>query len=73
MAKITAEQLEIARGWQAFGERLGWKVVECDEGLAKFSRDHESSFFKIWLPERQDIERTWREQDKLEIKAVANG
>ncbi len=71
MAKITAEQLEIADGWRQFAERLGWKLLECDVGLAKFERrDVTRGEFKIWRDERNDIERTWREAEQASVTQI---
>lgn len=35
MAKITVEQLEIAKEWEAWGDRLGWKYLHCETGTDK--------------------------------------
>ena len=63
MAKITAEQLAIAEGWNVFGQRLGWILLECDEGKAKFGSDRVKVPFVIHIQTRQDIERTWRDRE----------
>ena len=66
MAKLKAEQLEIGKGWQAFGERLGWQMLGWTDG-------HHASFFveggdtvRITARMRSDIERTWRDQSNVE-------
>ena len=67
MAKITAEQLEIARGWQEFGERLGWEFR--DNSGVEFGRyripDAQGNVevMKITAAMRRDIERTWRDRE----------
>lgn len=66
MAKITAEQLEIAKGWQEFGERLGWTLVSCSMVNGVF-RTRAGDTTNIMAETRQDIERTWREAEQSNV------
>ena len=72
MAKISADALAMASNWMVFGERLGWVLLECDEGKAKFHTKQLAKPFTILIQVREDIERTWSEQDKSDIKIEGN-
>ena len=79
MAKITAEQLEIAKGWQDFGDRLGWGLAQCaGDAMAVFNvkgmtAGDPSIQITIRAPIRRDIERTWRELEQSNVAPIRSG
>ena len=73
MAKITAEQLEVAKGWQEFGDRLGWKLVSCTEIRGVFSHPSLERPLEIYMGHRKDIERTWREAEQSNVAPIRSG
>ena len=77
MAKITAEQRLDLRKWEGFAERMKWELgpvelgTPTQEPYGLFKRS-DGYATRLTLTERQDIEATWREQDKPKLE-VAGG
>ncbi len=69
MAKITAEQLEIADGWREFGQRLGWTLISCSIGNGLF-QTRAGNRTNILTETREDIERTWRELEQSNVEQI---
>ena len=76
MAKISTGDLEIAQGWVAFFDRLGWEFYDCDTvdgtarrdtGVRKTGKDGKSKpvLATYTTAERVDIEHTWKTDDNV--------